>query len=150
MKWCAASSRTAADDTRRLEHLIRSRQAPESISGYCPPALEAVIAKLLAPYPADRYSSPAEIYADLASAQAGQDTRALAEGWPHDEPADEARRWKKTNLPTRRTGHDEAAARQPNGDELPTRRTAAPEMAASAGRRPSPLAVQSVASRASC
>ena len=71
-----------ADDTRRLEHLIRSRQAPESISGYCPPALEAVIAKLLAPYPADRYSSPAEIYADLASAQAGQDTRALAEGWP--------------------------------------------------------------------
>jgi serine/threonine protein kinase len=107
-----------ADDTRRLEHLIRSRQAPESIGGYCPPALEAVIAKLLAPYPADRYSSPAEIYADLSSAQAGQDTRALAEGWPHDEPATRSA-VENDEAPTRRTH-----------DELPTRRTAAPEIAA--------------------
>jgi tRNA A-37 threonylcarbamoyl transferase component Bud32 len=93
-----------ADDTRRLEHLIRSREAPESIAGYCPPAVEAVIAKLLAPYPADRYDSPAEIYADLSSAHAGGDTKALAEGWPRGvDEFDEA--------PTRRT-HDEAPTRK--------------------------------------
>jgi predicted Ser/Thr protein kinase len=83
-----------ADDTRRLEQRIRSRQPPESIEGFCPPALEAIIAKLLAPYPADRYDGPAAIRADLARVQAGQPTEALAGGWPNrqlDEP------------PTRRT-----------------------------------------------
>jgi len=89
-----------ADDTRRLEHLIRSRQTPESISGLCPPALEAVIAKLLAPYPDDRYGNPVDIRTDLASALAGQETRALAEGWPRE----------MDTTPTRRT-HDEPATR---------------------------------------
>ena len=102
-----------ADDTRRLEHLIRSREAPESIAGHCPPAVEAVIAKLLAPYPADRYDSPAEIYADLASAYAGQDTKALAEGWPRER--DEA--------PTRRTQVEAPTNRTELEDEAPTRRT---------------------------
>jgi hypothetical protein len=73
-----------ADDTRHLEKRIRSRQPPDRIGGECPPALEAVIAKLLAPYPADRYASPAEIHADLARAKAGADTAALAEGWGSD------------------------------------------------------------------
>jgi eukaryotic-like serine/threonine-protein kinase len=103
-----------ADDTRRLEHLIRSREAPESIAGYCPPAVEAVIAKLLAPYPADRYDSPAEIYADLASAYAGQDTKALAEGWPRRPSVDD-------EAPTRRT--QAKLATRPNEDEAPTKRT---------------------------
>ncbi len=98
-----------ADDTRRLEHLIRSRQAPQSIAGFCPPALGAVIAKLLAPYPADRYASPADIRADLASALAGKGTKALAEGWPRD----------PDTAPTRRT-HDDAATRSTR-DEPPTR-----------------------------
>jgi len=73
-----------ADDTRHLEKRIRSRQPPDRIGGECPPALEAVIGKLLAPYPADRYGSPAEIHADLARAKAGADTAALAEGWGSD------------------------------------------------------------------
>jgi serine/threonine protein kinase len=96
-----------ANDTRLLEHRIRSRQPPESIDGVCPPALEAIIAKLLAPYAADRYEGPAEIRADLARVQVGDPSDALAEGWParqHDE------------LPTRRT-------HPPIADEAVTRRT---------------------------
>lgn len=83
-----------AGDTRLLEHRIRSRKPPETIDGCCPPAVAAIVAKLLAPYPADRYDGPAEIRADLARAHAGEPSNALAEGWPdrqHDE------------LPTRRT-----------------------------------------------
>jgi serine/threonine protein kinase len=109
-----------ADDTRRLEHLIRSRQAPEPLTGACPPALEAVIAKLLAPYPADRYGSPGDIRADLSSALAGQDTRAQAEGWPRE--ADTA--------PTRRTHQPGAAplddATRRTNDEPPTRPMSTP------------------------
>ena len=97
-----------ADDTRRLEQLIRSKRPPETIGGDCPEALEAVVTKLLAPEPSDRYHSPADIRADLARADAGEPTVALQEGWltkVHDEP------------PTRRT------RREPEGDEPPTRRT---------------------------
>jgi serine/threonine protein kinase len=131
-----------ADDTRRLEHLIRSRQPPEAITGYCPPALEAVIAKLLAPYPGDRYGSPAEIQADLASAHAGEDTRALAEGWPrefHEEPATRATRDEGATRATKdelsaHPIHDERAkhamhderAKHAMPDEAPTRRTEPP------------------------
>jgi serine/threonine protein kinase len=96
-----------ADDTRRLEQLIRSKRPPETIGGECPEGLEAVIAKLLAPEPSDRYTSPADIRSDLARAEAGEPTQALLEGWParvHDTP------------PTRRTRREE-------NDEPPTRRT---------------------------
>lgn len=103
-----------ADDTRRLESLIRSRQMPESIAGYCPPALEAVIAKLLAPYPADRYSSPAEIRADLEAVLAARHTRAEAEGWPKLAGAGVVAATEEDTAPTRRTKTD---------DEAPTRRT---------------------------
>jgi hypothetical protein len=78
-----------ADDTRHLEQLIRSRRPPEPLGNPCPRALEAVIAKLLAPYPRDRYDTPAAIRLDLLRVQDGVDTLALAEGWParaHDEP----------------------------------------------------------------
>jgi len=94
-----------ADDTRRLEQLIRSRQQPESIEGYCPPDLQAVIAKLLAPQPSERYGSPAEIRADLERALAGETTNALAQGW--------------AQRPTRRTD----AGATPADTEPVTRRT---------------------------
>jgi serine/threonine protein kinase len=95
-----------ADDTRRLEQLIRSKRPPETIGGDCPEALEAVIAKLLAPEPSDRYKTPGDIRADLARAEAGEPTEALLDGWPAGRP-DEP--------PTRRTRREE--------DEPPTRRT---------------------------
>jgi len=128
-----------ADDTRRLEHLIRSREAPESIAGFCPPAVEAVIAKLLAPYPADRYDSPAEIYADLASAFAGQDTKALAEGWPRPAGSEDPASDELDSAPTRRT-HDEPPTR-PIGAAaaatiLPTSAASAPATAPAAAPPP--------------
>lgn len=105
-----------ADDTRRLEQTIRARRPPESLDGCCPPALEAVITKLLAPYPADRYATPADIRADLSRALAGEATVAENEGWPA--------------APTRRTPHEEPPTRRTSGPaegdgrvEPPTRRT---------------------------
>ena len=123
--------RAALRDGARPAAVPRRRHAParaadplaaarrNRIDGDCPPALQAVIAKLLAPYPADRYGSPAEIHADLARAQAGRGHAALAEGWldEHDD------------APTRRTD-DEPSRRAPApGDEPPTRRTRRPEAA---------------------
>jgi serine/threonine protein kinase len=137
-----------ADDTRRLEHLIRSREAPESIAGYCPPAVEAVIAKLLAPYPADRYDSPAEIYADLASAFAGQDTKALAEGWPR--PAGDPASDELDSAPTRRT-HDEPPTRPIREGSAPTTQPTSAASAPTQAAAPPPrrrfprLLVQSLA-----
>jgi hypothetical protein len=107
-----------ADDTRRLEQLIRAKRPPETIGGDCPEGLEAVIAKLLAPEPADRYKSPADIRSDLARADAGEPTEALLEGWParsHDEPPTRRTR-PKMEVPGFSPGHFEQ-------DEPPTKRT---------------------------
>ena len=78
----------AAPDTRRLERLIVSRRPPPSLDGICTPALQAIIAKLLAPMPELRYPSAADIRSDLACYQSGQETVAQQQGWPArvDEP----------------------------------------------------------------
>jgi serine/threonine protein kinase len=78
----------AAPDTRRLERLIVSRRPPPALDSLCAPAVQAIIAKLLAPRPELRYESAAAIREDLARYQAGQETRAQEEGWPArvDEP----------------------------------------------------------------
>ena len=110
-----------ADDTRRLEQLIRSKRPPETIGGDCPEGLEAVISKLLAPEPSDRYKTPADIRADLARAEAGEPTEALLEGWParlHDEPPTRRTRREEDEQPTKRTRQEQ--------DEPPTRRTNPP------------------------
>lgn len=88
-----------AGDTRRLEQVIRARRPPAPLGDGCPPALEAVIAKMLAPYPQDRYEDPAAIQADLARVEAGAASLAQEQGWPRsiDEPA------------TRRTRQDSSA-----------------------------------------
>jgi serine/threonine protein kinase/tetratricopeptide (TPR) repeat protein len=83
-----------APDTRRLEQRIESRQPPASLGGRCSPGLAAVIGKLLAARPEDRYAAAAAIRDDLERVIAGRETRAEHEGWPTratDEP------------PTRRT-----------------------------------------------
>jgi hypothetical protein len=99
-----------APDTRRLEQRIRSLRPPEPLGPTCPPPLQAVVAKLLAPNPADRYGDARAIRDDLECVASGRVTQAEREGWltrgdAHDEP------------PTRRT--------QPavDADEEPTRRT---------------------------
>jgi serine/threonine protein kinase len=80
-----------AADTRRLEHRIRSKRPPEPLGASCPPALQAVVAKLLAGHPADRYGDARAIRGDLECVLSGRATRAEREGWPddgarHDEP----------------------------------------------------------------
>ena len=108
-----------APDTRRLEQLILSRHPPPSLSGRCPVGLEAIVAKLLGPSPAERYDSARAIREDLERFSSGQQTRAEEEAWPKgafDEPA------------TRRTRPETGA------DEEKTRRTREPgDKASSAG-----------------
>ncbi len=101
-----------ADDTRRLEERIRSRRPPEPLTG-SPAGLQAVVGKLLAPFPDDRYGDATAIRIDLERFLAGAATIAEGEGWPNrtaDEP------------PTRRT-------RQPVEPDPPTRPTRRPDIA---------------------
>ena len=89
-----------AADTARLERLIRSRQPPAPAHG-ASPGLQAVIGKLLASLPEERYADAAAVRSDLERVVSGE--RTLAE-----EEADRG-------AATRRT--------RPPGDEPPTRRT---------------------------
>jgi serine/threonine protein kinase/tetratricopeptide (TPR) repeat protein len=70
-----------APDTRRLEQRIRSGQPPAPLGGRCTPGLAAVIGKLLAGRPEDRYAAAAAIRDDLERVIAGRETRAEHEGW---------------------------------------------------------------------
>jgi serine/threonine protein kinase len=99
-----------APDTRRLEQRIKSSRPPASLDGRCSPGLQAVIARLLAPDRANRYSSGKAIREDLERVKAGQQTQAERDGWPapaRDEP--ETRRTRPLaeldEEPTRRTSH---------------------------------------------
>jgi serine/threonine protein kinase len=79
----------SAPDTRRLEKLIVSRRAAPRLDGVCPVGLQAIVAKLLGPMPADRYPSAEAIRRDLERYQAGEETEAQQHGWPNrtvDEP----------------------------------------------------------------
>jgi hypothetical protein len=70
-----------ATDSRRLELRIRSLQPPDPLGGSCPPALRAVVAKLLAGPPADRYGDAHAIREDLECVMSGRMTQAEREGW---------------------------------------------------------------------
>jgi serine/threonine-protein kinase len=116
-----------APDTRRLERLIVARRPAPGLEGACAVGLQAVVAKLLAPTPAERYDSAIAIREDLERYQLGRETHAQQDGWPAraaDEPA------------TRRT--------RPTADAVDetTRRTVLPASAlrASAGQAPSTVA----------
>ena len=79
----------SAPDTRRLERLIMSRRAAPRLDGVCPIGLQAIIAKLLGPTPADRYPSAEAIRRDLEQYRAAEQTEAQKQGWPtkaSDEP----------------------------------------------------------------
>lgn len=70
-----------APDSRLLELRIRSLQPPDPLIGSCPPGLRAVVAKLLAEHPADRYADARGIREDLECVTSGRVTRAEREGW---------------------------------------------------------------------
>jgi eukaryotic-like serine/threonine-protein kinase len=107
-----------APDTRRLERLIRARLPPQPLTGRCPVALEAIVAKLLGPNVAARYGSARAVREDLERLTSGTRTTAEEEGWPH-RIADQE--------PTRRT-----TGPAPVAHEEATRRTRPPALEASA------------------
>ena len=82
-----------ASDTRRLEQQIRAGYGQRPLPENCPAALRAVVHRLLATQPVDRYPSAAATLADLDRVRAGQDPEALT--FAFHASADEA--------PTRRT-----------------------------------------------
>ena len=69
-----------APDSHRLELRIRSLQPPDLLGLSCPPPLRAVVAKLLAGRPADRYSDARAIREDLECVASGRTTQAEREG----------------------------------------------------------------------
>ena len=103
-----------APDTRLLDQRIQSRQPPASLAGRCSPGMAAVIGKLLAGRPEDRYPTAVAIREDLERVIAGTETQAEHEGWL-TRATDEA--------PTRRTRSPESVE-----DEV-TRRTREPRAA---------------------
>jgi eukaryotic-like serine/threonine-protein kinase len=116
-----------APDTRRLEQRIASRQPPASLGGRCTPGLAAVIGKLLAGRPEDRYAAATAIREDLERVMAGQDTQAAREGWPNraaDEPAT-----RRTRPPD--TVEDEVTRRTKEPQTAPKITTATPPQIAS-------------------
>ena len=54
-----------AENTRKLESLIRSKRPPRALPASCPPALRAIVTKALAPVPPRRYGSAGEFRSDL-------------------------------------------------------------------------------------
>jgi hypothetical protein len=82
-----------AADTRRLEQQIRAGYTKRPLTAPGPIGVRAIVARLLASAPADRYDSAASLLTDLRLAETGARTEAETRGFP--ERADEA--------PTRRT-----------------------------------------------
>src|ERR1019366_4286594 len=54
-----------AEDTRKLEGLIRSKRPPRALPASCPAGLRAIVMKALGPGAGQRYGSAAEFRADL-------------------------------------------------------------------------------------
>ena len=68
-----------AEDTRKLEDLIRSKRPPRALPGSCPAGLRAIVAKSLAPESSKRYRSAVEFQADLQLFLEGKPTLASIE-----------------------------------------------------------------------
>jgi serine/threonine protein kinase len=89
-----------AADTRRLEQQILAGGPPAPLGDACPIGLQAIVAKLLAAHPEDRYSHARAIRHDLACASSGTETEAQRQGWPtraSDEPS--TRRTRRPDVP---------------------------------------------------
>jgi serine/threonine protein kinase/tetratricopeptide (TPR) repeat protein len=110
-----------AVDTRRLEQQIRAGYPRRPLPSTCPVAIQAIVSRLLAPLPDERYESAAAVLSDLGLFEGGHTPEALAQGFPGR--LDEA--------PTRRT-------RPPADIELEaTRRTDGPALPLGSASDPS-------------
>ena len=68
-----------AENTRKLESLIRSRRPPRALPSQCPAALRAIAMKALAPDAARRYKSASDFQADLQAFLENKPVRAELE-----------------------------------------------------------------------
>ncbi len=71
-----------AVDTRRLEQQIRAGYPRRPLPASCPMALQAVVARMLAPDVTDRYESAAAVLSDLQLFQQGKTPIAEITGFP--------------------------------------------------------------------
>jgi eukaryotic-like serine/threonine-protein kinase len=126
-----------AENTERLERMIRSRIAPPPAPDPCPEPLRRILIKAMAPNPALRYPSAREFGADLAAFHAGGPVAAVSEDLdatrrtfrpPEDAAGDDMDA-------TRRTAHpgERDSAEGESGEE--TRRTARGVEGTAAGAR---------------
>ena len=117
-----------APDTRRLEHEIRAGYGRHPLPDTCPAGLRAIVGRLLAPRPADRYSSAAGVAADLELFQGGKEPQAVTLGFPKTADDEATRRTKPAAAvdpdATRRT--DRPVRSQTAGAISPATRAATP------------------------
>ena len=117
-----------APDTRRLEQEIRAGYGRHPLPDTCPAGLRAIVGRLLAPKPTDRYGSAAEVLADLELIRDGKDPQALALGFAKTDDDEATRRTKPTAAvdpdATRRT--DRPARPEPSIAVTPATRVATP------------------------
>jgi serine/threonine protein kinase/tetratricopeptide (TPR) repeat protein len=71
-----------AVDTRRLEQQIRAGYPRRPLPSTCPIAIQAIVSRLLAPQPDERYESAAAVLSDLGLFEAGHSPEALTQGFP--------------------------------------------------------------------
>jgi len=105
-------------DTRKVEERIKSRRPPMPLDSGCPIALQAVVAKALAPGLEQRYRSATAFGEDLSRFSSGAQTSAEQEGWPQraaDEPPTRPTRAGEIEAPTRATTR-EATTRKTKAD----------------------------------
>ncbi len=76
-----------AEDTRKLEGLIRSKRPPRALPASCPAGLRAIVMKALAPDARQRYRSAAEFQADLQLFLELKPTQAEIERRPRFNPS---------------------------------------------------------------
>jgi serine/threonine protein kinase len=94
-----------AEDTRKLESLIRSKRPPRALPPRCPAALRAIAMKALAPHAARRYRSAREFQADLQAFLENKPVRAELErrrAWSAGATMDRLRRATRTVVRLRR------------------------------------------------
>ncbi len=68
-----------AENTQKLENLIRSKRPPRALPSSCPRPLKAIVSKALAPDPDRRYASAAALCGDLKAFLEGEETAAEKE-----------------------------------------------------------------------
>jgi serine/threonine protein kinase/tetratricopeptide (TPR) repeat protein len=74
-------------NTRRLEEVIRSRQTPPLLPESCPPGLQRVVARALAPQLSQRYPTAVDFKADLVALRENRPTIADLQPALHDPDA---------------------------------------------------------------